>query len=65
MLNPILQQSIDEELSKADIHIRDFINSKYWSDTMSLIARVNHIQNPEIIEGIELEIIVYILNTFI
>ena len=62
MLNTQLQQSINEELENADPKIREFVNSSYWLDTITLISRVNNIKKPEIIEGIELEIILILLN---
>lgn len=62
MLNTQLQQSINEELEKANPQVKEFVESSYWRDTIALVARVNHIKDEFVIEGIELEIILLLLN---
>lgn len=62
MLNSQLQQSINQELEKVKPFVKDFILSSYWKDTMALVCRVNHIKDEDIIEGVELETILFILE---
>ena len=62
MLNPELQQDIDTEIDRANIELRTFIRSKYFSDTLELIYRLHNIKEAETQEAIELETILYLLN---
>ena len=62
MLNPELQQTINEEIAKANYELRTFIKSQYYKDTWSLIYRIHKINDTEIQEAIELETLLYLLN---
>lgn len=61
MLNPDLQKEIDLEIDNAPEDIRNFLRDKYFTDTMTLIERVNKL-TPEQSESIELEVIMSLLG---
>lgn len=62
MLNPQLQQTINEEIAKANYELRTFIKSQYYKDTWSLIYRIHKINDTKIQEALEVEVLLYLLN---
>ncbi len=61
MLNPDLQNEIGAELEKVSPAVNEFLKSKYFEDTLDLIARVNKL-NTEQRESLELECILHVLG---
>lgn len=61
MINPKLRVELDEEISKHDPAIKDFIMGEYFRHNFDLIVKVNRLNELEA-ETLELEIILILLQ---
>lgn len=61
MLSTDLQNEINIEIEKFAPAVNEFLKSKYFEDTLDLIARVNKL-TPEQRESLELECILHVLG---
>lgn len=60
-MKPELRQSLDEEILKASPEMQTFLNDQYFRDTLSLIERVNKLDENQAV-SLELEITMFLLG---
>lgn len=60
-MKPELRQALDEEILKASPEMQAFLNDQYFKDTLSLIERVNKLDENQAV-SLELEITMFLLG---